>query len=64
MDWSKHEANIRAVGELSYNLHANVPLWYLPAQVAVHTDVIAEYVWNGTEHGTFTHLEEIVAVKK
>ena len=64
MDWSKHEADIRAVGELSYNLHANVPLWYLPAQVAVDPDVIAEYVWNGTEHGTFTHLEEIVAVKK
>ncbi len=64
MDWSKHEADIRAVGDLSYNLHANVPLWYLPAQVAVDTDVIDEYVWNGTEHGTFTHLEEIVAVKK
>ncbi len=64
MDWSKHEANIRAVGELSYSLHANVPLWYLPAQVAVDPDIIAEYVWNGTEHGTFTHLEEIVAVKK
>ena len=27
-------------------------------------EIIAEYVWNGTEHGTFTHLEEIVAVKK
>ena len=64
MDWSKHEADIRAVGELSYDLHANVPLWYLPAQVAVDTDVIDEYVWNGTEHGTFTHLEEIVAVKQ
>lgn len=64
MDWSKHEPNIRAVGELSFNEHANVPLWYLPAQVAVDPEIIAEYVWNGTEHGTFTHLEEIVAVKK
>ena len=64
MDWSHHEPNIRAVGELSFNLHANVPLWYLPAQVAVDPEIIAEYVWNGTEHGTFTHLEEIVAVKK
>ncbi len=64
MDWSKHEPNIRAVGELSFNLHANVPLWYLPAQVAVDPNVIDEYVWNGTEHGTFTHLEEIVAVKQ
>jgi ABC-type transport system substrate-binding protein len=64
MDWSKHEADIRAVGELSFYGHANVPLWYLPAQVAVDPEIIAEYVWNGTEHGTFTHLEEIVAVKK
>ncbi|MCY4624868.1 MAG: ABC transporter substrate-binding protein [Chloroflexi bacterium] len=64
MDWNHHEPNIRAVGELSYNLHANVPLWYLPAQVTVDPNVIESYVWNGTEHGTFTHLEEIVAVKK
>ena len=64
MDWSKHEPHIRAVGELSFTEHANVPLWYLPAQVAVDPEIIAEYVWNGTEHGTFTHLEEIVAVKK
>lgn len=64
MDWSKHERHIRAVGELSFTEHANVPLWYLPAQVAVDPEIIAEYVWNGTEHGTFTHLEEIVAVKK
>ncbi|MDE2801369.1 MAG: ABC transporter substrate-binding protein [Chloroflexota bacterium] len=64
MDWSKHEADIRTVGELSFNLHANVPLWYLPAQVAVDPNIIDEYVWNGTEHGTFTHLEEIVAVKQ
>lgn len=64
MDWSKHEPDIRAVGDLSFDLHANVPLWYLPAQVAVDPGVIAEYVWNGTEHGTFTHLEEIVAVKQ
>lgn len=64
MDWSHHGPNIRAVGELSFDLHANVPLWYLPAQVTVNPDVVESYVWNGTEHGTFTHLEEIVAVKK
>ena len=64
MDWSHHGPNIRAVGDLSFNLHANVPLWYLPAQVTVNPDVVESYVWNGTEHGTFTHLEEIVAVKK
>ena len=64
MDWSKHEPFIRQVGDLSFKLHANVPLWYLPAQVAVDPNVVDEYVWNGTEHGTFTHLEEIVAIKK
>ena len=64
MDWSKHEQNLRAVGDLSFDLHANVPLWYLPAQVTVDPDVVADYTWNGTEHGTWTHLEEIVAVKK
>lgn len=64
MDWALHEPWVRAVGELSFNLHANVPLWYLPAEATVDPDVIADYTWNGTEHGTWTHLEEIVAVKK
>jgi len=64
MDWSKHTADLTAVGNLSYDLHANVPLWYLPAEATVDPDVIAEYKWNGTEHGTWTHMEEIVAVKK
>ena len=62
MDWSKHTPWIREVGDLSFNLHANVPLWYLPAQVTVDPKIIADYTWNGTEHGTFTHLEEIKAV--
>lgn len=64
MDWTKHESFLREVGELSFTLHANVPLWYLPAQVTVDPDVVADYTWNGTEHGTWTHLEEIKAVLK
>ena len=64
MDWSKHTPWIREVGDLSFSLHANVPLWYLPAQVVVAPNVVADYTWNGTEHGTFTHLEEIKAVMK
>lgn len=64
MDWSKHTANLTAVGNLSFAGHANVPLWYLPAEATVDPAVIADYTWNGTEHGTWTHMEEIVAVKK
>jgi peptide/nickel transport system substrate-binding protein len=64
MDWSKHTANLTEVGNLSFDGHANVPLWYLPAEATVDPDVIADYTWNGTEHGTWTHMEEIVAVKK
>lgn len=63
-DWSKHEPFLRNVGELSYSLFSNLPLWYLPAQVTVDPSIVESYVWNGTEHGTFTHFEEIVAVKQ
>lgn len=64
MDWAKHGPALEEIGNWAFDNFVSLPLWYLPAQVVVDPDVIADWRWNGVEHGTMTHLEEIQAVLK
>ena len=64
MDWSKQGPALREIGDWAFDNFVTIPLWYLPAQVSVDPNVISDWQWNGVEHGTMTHLEEIKAVLK
>jgi len=63
LDVSKHGSLFKDLGDASYKLHANIPLFWLPAEVVVSPKVIADWVWPGSISGTWTHIENIKAVK-
>src|SRR5262249_19311154 len=53
----------RQVGNKMYELHLDVPLFWLPAEAVVDSKVVADYVWPGSISGTWTHPEYIKAVR-
>ena len=63
MDVSKHTPLFRDLGDASYRLYANIPLFWLPAEVMFNTKVVQDWVWPGSISGTWTHVENIKAVK-
>jgi len=57
----RHEIQ-RAIGEHMFTNYASMPLLYIPFQVVVNPDVVAEYIIPGTFTG-ISHLEYIKAAK-
>lgn len=53
-----------AIGEISFVEHMAVPLFWIPADVIVDPEVVADWVWPGSLAGAYTHTEYIEAVKQ
>ncbi len=53
---------LREVGDLYYNLHQDIPLFWLPNEVVADPDVIADWVFSGMVSGApVDHLEGLVS---
>jgi ABC-type transport system substrate-binding protein len=63
LDSGKRGELWRRAGNRAYELHADIPLYWLPAEAVVNPKVVADYVWPGSLTGTWTHPEQIKAVK-
>ena len=63
LDIEKHDALWRQIGDKSFDLHTNVPLFWLPAEAMYDPNVVSDYVWPGSISGTWTHVEQIKAAR-
>ena len=61
MDVSKHGPLFRELGDVSYKLHSNIPLFWLPAEAVIAPKVVADWVWPSSISGTWTHIEAMKA---
>ena len=53
---------LRVLGDMYYDLHQDIPLFYLPNEVVADPDVVADYVYSGMVSGApVDHLEGLVA---
>jgi hypothetical protein len=43
--------------------HSTIPLFWIPAQAVVNSQVVADYVYPGNITGTWTHVTGIKAAK-
>ena len=64
LDPIKADALARQMGDIFFDEFISIPLFWLPAEAVINKDVIAGWVWPGSITGTWTHLENIEAVKK
>jgi peptide/nickel transport system substrate-binding protein len=63
LDSRKREGLWREAGNKAYDLHPDIPLFWLPAEAVVDPKVLADWVWPGSLTGTWTHPEYIRAVR-
>ena len=53
---------LREVGDMYYDLHQDIPLFYLPNEVVADPDVVADFIYSGMVSGApVDHLEGLVA---
>ena len=64
LDPVRADALARQMGDIFFDEFISIPLFWLPAEAVINKDVIAGWVWPGSITGTWTHLENIEAVKK
>ena len=64
LDPVKADDLARRMGDIFFDEFISIPLFWLPAEAVINPDVIAGHTWPGSITGTWTHLENIEAVKK
>ncbi len=63
LDSRRRETMWRALGNRAYELHGDIPLFWLPAEAVVDPKVVSDYVWPGSITGTWTNPEYITATR-
>ena len=63
VDQAKREPMWRQLGDIAYSTYMNIPLFWLPAEVSTNPKVVADWVFPGSITGTWTHIENLKAVK-
>lgn len=63
MDPKKADELWRQWGNLAYQQHVNMPFYWLPAEVIVDPNIVADWVFPGSISGTYSHLEHIKAAR-
>jgi ABC-type transport system substrate-binding protein len=59
LDERKQEDLWRQIGDLMFDRHMDVPLFWLPAEAVVSPAVVDDYVFPGSISGTWTHVHNI-----
>ena len=59
VDPGRRQAILRNLGFHKYENYADIPLFWLKAEVGVNPDHVRDYVFPGSIPGTFTHLEYV-----
>ena len=55
----RRQAILRNLGNHKYQNYADIPLFWLKAEVGVNPDQVRDYVFPGSIPGSFTHLEYV-----
>jgi peptide/nickel transport system substrate-binding protein len=59
LDPKKYDELWRQLGDMAFERHMNVPLFWIPAEAVVDSSVVADYPFPGNISGTYTHPEYI-----
>ena len=61
MDEAKQNELLRKVGDVSYPLHMNMPLFWLPAELVYNPDIVSAWPYPGSISRIFSHFDTIKA---
>jgi hypothetical protein len=63
LDTDKHAPYWQELGDRAFELHSNIPLFWLPAEAVLAPSVVADYPWPASISGTWTHVENLKAAR-
>ena len=63
MDPKKQDELLKSIGDFGFNEFWDVPLWYVPLEVAVNPKIVADYTFPGMVHGGWSHFETLKAAR-
>ncbi len=64
LDPAKQGALMKEVGELMFTRFGSVPLFFIPVEAVVNPQFVSEWTFPGPSFGTWSHLENIRAVRQ
>ena len=63
LDAKKRNAMLVDIGNTIYDLHMDIPLFWLPPEAVYNPNIIASYTYSGALNGTYSDPDGIKAVK-
>ena len=54
---------LRAAGDIKFDQYAEVPIVWLPSQIAINPNEVGEFVWPGNINTAITHMEYITTAQ-
>jgi peptide/nickel transport system substrate-binding protein len=64
LDSAKQGPLMREAGELMFTRFGSVPLFFIPVEAVVNPQFVSDWVFPGPTFGTWSHLENIKAVRQ
>ena len=54
---------LRQAGDIKFDLYAEVPIIWLPSQIAINPNEVGEFIWPGNINTAITHMEYITTAQ-
>ena len=64
LDEKEQDKLLRQIGDVSFPLHMNIPLFWLPAELVYNPAFVTGWAYPGSISRVFSHFENIKAAMK
>ncbi len=54
---------LRSAGDIKFDLYAEVPIVWIPSQIAINPNEVGEFIWPGNINTAITHMEYITTAQ-
>ena len=54
---------LRGAGDIKFDLYAEVPIVWIPSQIAINPNEVGEFIWPGNINTAITHMEYITTAQ-
>jgi ABC-type transport system substrate-binding protein len=61
VDQTEQEKLWRQLGDIMYDRHMQMPLFWTPVEIVANAKAVSGYVFPGSSPGAYTHLENVRA---
>ncbi|MDA1129813.1 MAG: ABC transporter substrate-binding protein, partial [Chloroflexi bacterium] len=64
VDFKERDRLQREIGDILFDGYATIPIAWLPGQLVVDPEIVAEFIWPGNVNASMSHIEYVKPVTK